>query len=43
VDADKVRLTIDRGEMVSRLEIDIEIPTPLKHHREGCATAVHYR
>ena len=43
VDPDKVRLKIDRGEMVSLLEIDIEIPTQLKHHREGCATAVHYR
>jgi cell division topological specificity factor len=27
VDADKVRLKIERGEMVSLLEIDIEIPT----------------
>jgi cell division topological specificity factor len=32
VDPDKVRLTIDRGEMVSLLEIDIEIPIQLKHH-----------
>ena len=32
VDPDKVRLKIDRGEMVSLLEIDIEIPSQLKHH-----------
>jgi hypothetical protein len=29
--------------MVSLLEIDIEIPSQLKHHREGYAPAVHYR
>ena len=43
VDPDKVRLKIDRGEMVSLLEIDIEIPTPLKHPLERGATAVHFR
>ncbi|MGH6826140.1 cell division topological specificity factor MinE [Methyloceanibacter sp.] len=43
VDPDKVRLKIDRGEMVSRLEIDIEIPTPMKRHLESGATAVHFR
>jgi hypothetical protein len=29
--------------MVSLLEIDIEIPTPLKHPLERGATAVHLR
>jgi cell division topological specificity factor len=29
VDPDKVRLKIERGETVSQLEIDIEIPTPM--------------
>jgi hypothetical protein len=29
--------------MVSLLEIDIEIPTPIKHSLERGATAVHYR
>jgi cell division topological specificity factor len=43
VDPDKVRLKIDRGEMVSLLEIDIEIPTPIKHSLGRGATAVHYR
>ena len=31
VDPDKVHLKIERGETVSQLEIDIEIPTPMKH------------
>ena len=31
VDPDKVHLKIERGETVSQLEIDIEIPTPIKH------------
>jgi cell division topological specificity factor len=43
VDPDKVRLKIERGEMVSLLEIDIEIPAPMKHNRETCPTAVHFR
>ena len=30
VDPDKVRLKIERGETVSQLEIDIEIPTSMK-------------
>lgn len=34
VDPDKVRLKIERGETVSQLEIDIEIPTPMKHAAE---------
>lgn len=29
VDPDKVRLKIERGETVSQLEIDIEIPSPM--------------
>jgi hypothetical protein len=29
--------------MVSLLEIDIEIPTPIKHSLGRGATAVHYR
>jgi cell division topological specificity factor len=37
VDPDKVRLKIDRGETVSQLEIDIEIPTPMKPTAEGRA------
>ena len=43
VDPDKVRLKIDRGEMVSLLEIDIEIPSPIRHHVERGASAVHFR
>ena len=43
VDPDKVRLKIDRGEMVSLLEIDIEIPTQVKQSLERGATAVHFR
>ena len=31
---EKVRLKIDRGETVSRLEIDIEIPTPIRQTLE---------
>jgi cell division topological specificity factor len=38
VDPDKVRLKIERGEMVSQLEIDIEIPTPLKDTLERRTT-----
>jgi len=34
VDPEKVRLKIDRGETVSRLEIDIEIPTPIRQTLE---------
>jgi cell division topological specificity factor len=34
VDPDKVRLKIERGETVSQLEIDIEIPTPMKRRSE---------
>ena len=41
VDSDKVRVRIERGDMVSLLEIDIEIPTPVKHTREMRTTAVH--
>ena len=37
VDPDKVRLKIERGETVSQLEIDIEIPTPMKRTAEGRA------
>jgi cell division topological specificity factor len=40
VDPDKVQLNIERGETVSLLEIEIEIPTPVKHDRESCPTAV---
>jgi cell division topological specificity factor len=29
VDPDKVRVTLDRGEGVTMLEIDIEMPTPI--------------
>jgi septum formation topological specificity factor MinE len=43
VDPDRVRLKIERGEMVSLLEIDIEIPTAMKQNAERYATAVHYR
>jgi cell division topological specificity factor len=43
VDPDKVRLRIERGEMVSLLEIDIEIPTPIKYGLERSATGVHFR
>jgi cell division topological specificity factor len=34
VDPDKVRLKLERGETVSQLEIDIEIPTPMKRRSE---------
>lgn len=30
VDADKVQVKMDRGDSVSMLEVDIEIPTPTK-------------
>ena len=30
VDQDKVQVRMDRGELVSMLEVDIEIPTPTK-------------
>jgi cell division topological specificity factor len=30
VDKDKVRVTMERGDAVSTLEVDIEIPTPTK-------------
>ena len=44
VDPDKVRLKIDRGEMVSLLEIDIEIWTPLNvlssHGEKACLRAL---
>jgi len=43
VDPDKVRLKIERGEAVSLLEIDIEIPTPMRHNPERFATSVHFR
>jgi cell division topological specificity factor len=43
VDSDKVRLKIERGEMVSLLEIDIEIPTPMTQSLERRPTAVHCR
>jgi hypothetical protein len=42
VDADKVRLKIKRGEMVSLLEIDIEIPTHEKQNPERYAPAVQF-
>jgi cell division topological specificity factor len=39
VDHDTVRLKIDRGETVSLLEIEIEIPNEAKHapERKACA------
>jgi cell division topological specificity factor len=43
VDPDKVRLKIERGEMVSLLEVDIEIPTPLEIQPGRHTTAVHVR
>ena len=43
VDPDKVQLKIERGETVSLLEIEIEIPTPVKRERAGYATAVDFR
>jgi hypothetical protein len=42
VDPDKVRLKIERGEMVSLLEIDIEIPTSMKHGPDRFATGVQF-
>jgi cell division topological specificity factor len=42
VDPDKVRLKIERGEMVSLLEIDIEIPTSMKHGHDRFATGVQF-
>jgi len=42
VDPDKVRLKIERGEMVSLLEIDIEIPTSMKHGQDRFATGVQF-
>jgi cell division topological specificity factor len=42
VDPDKVRLKIERGEMVSLLEIDIEIPTSMKHDQDRFATGVQF-
>ena len=41
VDSDKVRVRVERGDVVSLLEIDIEIPTPVKHTQEMRTTAVH--
>jgi cell division topological specificity factor len=38
VDPDRVRLKIERGETVSRLEIEIEIQTPVNHERKQRAT-----
>ena len=32
VDPDKVRVRVERGDVVSLLEIDIEIPTAVKPH-----------
>ena len=43
VDPDRVRLRIERGEMVSLLEIDIEIPTPTRRGLERSTAAVHFR
>ena len=43
VDPEKVRLKIDRGETVSRLEIDIEIPTPMQQSLDRSASAAHLR
>jgi cell division topological specificity factor len=43
VDPEKVRLKIDRGETVSRLEIDIEIPTPMRQSLDRRASAAHLR
>jgi len=42
VDPAKVRLKIERGEMVSLLEIDIEIPTSMKHGQDRFATGVQF-
>jgi cell division topological specificity factor len=41
VDSDKVRVRVERGDVVSLLEIDIEIPTPVKRTQEIRTTAVH--
>jgi cell division topological specificity factor len=41
VDSDKVRVRVERGDVVSLLEIDIEIPTPVKHTQEMRTTSVH--
>jgi cell division topological specificity factor len=35
VDADKVMVKMDRGDAVSTLEVDIEIPTPVKKLKEA--------
>jgi len=43
VDREKVRLKIDRGETVSRLEIDIEIPTPMRQSLDRRASAAYLR
>jgi len=43
VDPEKVRLKIDRGETVSRLEIDIEIPTPMRQSLDRRASAAYLR
>ncbi len=41
VDSDKVRVRVERGDVVSLLEIDIEIPTAVKHTQQMRTTAVH--
>lgn len=43
VDPEKVRLKIDRGETVSRLEIDIEIPTPMRQSLDRRASTAYLR
>jgi septum formation topological specificity factor MinE len=41
VDSDKVRVRVERGDVVSLLEIDIEIPAPVKYTSGMRTTAVH--
>lgn len=41
VDSDKVRVRVERGDAVSLLEIDIEIPTAVEHTQETRTAAVY--
>jgi cell division topological specificity factor len=40
VDAEKVQVKMDRGDSVSMLEVDIEIPTPTKRKMDASKPAV---
>jgi cell division topological specificity factor len=41
VDRDRVRVKLERGDVVSLLEIDIEVPTPLSRNASAAGIASH--